>query len=84
MHPQEIVRLSNQFILKYVAPADAPHGDADPLLLLDYRCYMGEGAGGKRHDEMGVNYPPPVKQCLQKISSMTPQQVSLGVLCREL
>eukprot|EP00983_Pelagomonas_calceolata_P045663 1139843-Pelagomonas_calceolata.AAC.3 len=27
-------------------------------------------------DQMGTNYPPQVTQCLQKISSMSPEQVS--------
>jgi hypothetical protein len=45
---QEIVRMSNQFILKYVPASEAPQGVADPQLLLDYRCYIGEGIGGGR------------------------------------
>ncbi|KAL6755005.1 hypothetical protein V8C86DRAFT_2686314 [Haematococcus lacustris] len=66
---QEIVRMSNQFIAKLVPAHKAPHGNADPQLLLDYRCYL-EG-----NDTMGTNYPPQVDRCLRKISTMTVAEV---------
>lgn len=45
-----------------------PRKSLNPLVLLDYRCYVD---GGK----IGVNYPPRVTQCLSKLSRMSPQQV---------
>lgn len=45
-----------------------PRKSLNPLVLLDYRCYV---EGGK----LGKNYPPEVKQCLSKLSRMSPQQV---------
>eukprot|EP00200_Dunaliella_tertiolecta_P002061 CAMPEP_0202342448 /NCGR_PEP_ID=MMETSP1126-20121109/3006_1 /ASSEMBLY_ACC=CAM_ASM_000457 /TAXON_ID=3047 /ORGANISM="Dunaliella tertiolecta, Strain CCMP1320" /LENGTH=474 /DNA_ID=CAMNT_0048933401 /DNA_START=1018 /DNA_END=2442 /DNA_ORIENTATION=+ len=68
---QEIARMGNHYIQKSASatPAHATRGRADPQMLLDYRCYMGE------QDQMGTNYPPQVTQCLQKISSMSPEQV---------
>lgn len=67
---QEIVRLSNEFVHKLVTKEHAPQGHADPQLLLDYRCYLPDG-----REEMGTDYPPQVKQCLQAIASKTVPQV---------
>jgi hypothetical protein len=55
-----------QFILKLVTAADAPRGFADPQILLDYRCYLLDGK-----EEIGTDYPPQIRQCLAKISSMS-------------
>lgn len=63
------MRLSNQFVLKYVKSDAAPHGVADPQLLLDYRCYV----GGK--EVLGTDYPPQVVSCLKKISGMSVKEV---------
>lgn len=67
---QEIVRLTNAYVLKKISrdSPDYPKYSADPQLLLDYRCYVEGG-------ELGTNYPPKVKQCLQKISKMTVPEV---------
>jgi len=65
-----IVRFSNQFILKLVTAADAPRGFADPQILLDYRCYLLDGK-----EEIGTDYPPQIRQCLAKISSMSVKEV---------
>ncbi len=73
---QEIVRLSNEFVLKYITADQARRDMADPQLLLDYRCWLGEGK-----DAIGTDYPPQIKQCLQRISAMTVQQVRRA--CRE-
>mmetsp|Transcript_5477 Transcript_5477/g.12120 ORF Transcript_5477/g.12120 Transcript_5477/m.12120 type:complete len:525 (+) Transcript_5477:133-1707(+) len=67
---QEIVRLSNEFVLKLITPDQARKGHADPQLLLDYRCYLPDGK-----EEIGTDYPPTIKQCLQKIAGMSAKQV---------
>lgn len=47
-----------------------PQGRADPQLLLDYRCWLGEG-----RQALGTDYPPAIQTCLTRISGMTPEQV---------
>jgi hypothetical protein len=40
----------------------------NPMLLLDYRCYVEGG-------EVGTNYPPQLRECLANLSAMTPQEI---------
>ncbi|GLI65785.1 hypothetical protein VaNZ11_009401 [Volvox africanus] len=71
---QEIVRLGNDFVSKLPTLTDQPQiprFDADPQLLLDYRCYLPEG-----QEQMGTQYPPPIDKCLRNIASMTPKEVA--------
>ncbi|GFR47810.1 hypothetical protein Agub_g9587 [Astrephomene gubernaculifera] len=42
----------------------------NPMVVLDYRCYV---EGGK----IGTNYDPQLRQCLTKLSKMTPKEVQL-------
>ncbi|PNH02334.1 hypothetical protein TSOC_011711 [Tetrabaena socialis] len=42
----------------------------NPMVVLDYRCYV---PGGK----IGVDYDPQLKQCLTKISGMTAREVQV-------
>uniref|UniRef100_A0A7S0RET0 PI3K/PI4K catalytic domain-containing protein n=1 Tax=Chlamydomonas leiostraca TaxID=1034604 RepID=A0A7S0RET0_9CHLO len=64
----EIVRFSNQFVLKYVTAENAPQGVADPQLLLDYRCYVKDG-------KIGKDWLPGVGRCLKKLHGMTPEAI---------
>lgn len=40
-----------------------PRKFANPMILLDYRCHVPDGL-------IGTAYPPAMKQCLRKLSSM--------------
>jgi hypothetical protein len=40
----------------------------NPMLLLDYRCYVEGG-------EVGTRYAPRLRECLANLSAMTPQEV---------
>ncbi|GIL79180.1 hypothetical protein Vretimale_16715 [Volvox reticuliferus] len=71
---QEIVRLGNDYVAKLptlTGQPQVPRFEADPLLLLDYRCYLPEG-----QEQMGTQYPPQIDKCLRRIASMTPKEVA--------
>ncbi|GIL86967.1 hypothetical protein Vretifemale_15166 [Volvox reticuliferus] len=71
---QEIVRLANHYVSKLptlTGQPQIPRFDADPQLLLDYRCYLPEG-----QEQMGTQYPPQIDKCLRHIASMTPKEVA--------
>jgi hypothetical protein len=40
----------------------------NPMLLMDYRCYVEGG-------ELGTRYDPPLAQCLRSLAAMTPRQI---------
>ncbi|GIL86976.1 hypothetical protein Vretifemale_15166 [Volvox reticuliferus] len=70
---QEIVRLANHYVNKLptsTGQPQIPRFDADPQLLLDYRCYLPEG-----QEQIGTQYPPQIDKCLRHIASMTPEEV---------
>ncbi|GLI65769.1 hypothetical protein VaNZ11_009364 [Volvox africanus] len=71
---QEIIRLANQYVNKLptlTGQPQIPRFDADPQLLLDYRCYLPEG-----QEQMGTQYPPPIDKCLRNIASMAPKEIA--------
>lgn len=45
-----------------------PRRYANPMILLDYRCHVPGGL-------IGTAYPPALKQCLQKLSSMNASEI---------
>ncbi len=60
------------FLCRYVLKSPKPEFSkrkpgGNPLLLLDYRCYVAGGA-------IGTAYPRPLKQCLARLASMHQDQ----------
>ncbi len=45
-----------------------PRRSTNPMVVLDYRCYVEDG-------QIGTNYDPTLRQCLTKLSKMTAEQV---------
>lgn len=62
----EIARFGGNMVFK--KPRAKMKRSINPMLLLDYRCYV---PGGK----IGLDYPPELTQCLKKITTMTPEDV---------
>lgn len=62
----EIVRVGGDVVSKRLK--SKLKTTVNPMVLLDYRCYVEGGA-------IGINYPPKLKQCLIKLSNMTPQDI---------
>ncbi|KAG1655370.1 hypothetical protein FOA52_012097 [Chlamydomonas sp. UWO 241] len=54
--------LGTEFVDREIEIAEAKTNPVDPLVLLDYRCWVD---GGK----IGKSYPPQVHQCLSSIAS---------------
>jgi len=62
----EIIRFGGNLVTKRLGAR--ARKSTNPLILLDYRCYV---EGGK----IGTAYPEPVTQCLRKISSLPPVDI---------
>ncbi|MEW5319050.1 MAG: hypothetical protein WDW38_010226 [Sanguina aurantia] len=62
----EIVRFGGDWVGK--RRGGAPRRYANPMILLDYRCYVPNGLIGRA-------YPPALKQCLEKLSSMGAREI---------
>eukprot|EP00798_Chlamydomonas_sp_ICE-L_P026263 gene26263-17365_t len=66
----EIVRFGNGQVHKEPkANVSAFRGRLDPMVLLDYRCYVDGG-------EIGNNYPPRLNKCLTKLANMSAEEVT--------
>eukprot|EP00798_Chlamydomonas_sp_ICE-L_P023697 gene23697-9238_t len=67
---KEIVTFGNLQVNKVPkADVNAFREKVDPMVLLDYRCYVDGG-------EIGINYPPMLTKCLTKLASMSAEEVT--------
>ncbi|KAJ9513587.1 hypothetical protein QJQ45_006097 [Haematococcus lacustris] len=64
----EFVRFGGSLVSK--RPLAKRRKTVNPLVLLDYRCYVEGG-------ELGTHLPGPVKQCMQHFVSMTAEALQL-------